>query len=438
MSSFTRTQLSRRTLLRLGTAAAGAAALSSCSRGLGGSSSGGSSQTLDFMFWGEGDQNKKLTQALDLYQKSEGAVKVNPQYSGFSGYYDKLATRVAGGNPPDVFQIHLPYLMEYIKRGAVQPLDEYKDDLGLDSLPAYVSTTVKSEGKYWFALLGAASQPAIVINTTKLQALGLSGPKDDWTLDQYKATMAEVWGKSGHKLAGTADLGGSPIALEAFMRSRGKPLFSDDGKLAFSEDDMAAWLQFWQDLRASGAAVPMKVTAAAAGFQNDPVTVGKAAYTGTATSRGLPSMQSLTKDTLDLGTFPSGGAGSSLGTNIIPAGWFAISPKSKNIDGAVSMLKYLTSQQEAADVMGMARGVPLPENIRSTIAESAKGLDKVVLDNYALVTSKNPAPLQMYPPGASKLLQTSLQNVNQVVGFGKSSVGQAAAKFFSDAKSALG
>lgn len=435
MSSFTRRPLSRRSLLQLGAVAAGTAGLTSCSRGLSGSGGGGSTSTIDFMFWGEGDQNKKLIEALDLYKNTEGAATVNPQYSGFSGYYDKLATRVAGGNPPDVFQIHLPYLMEYIKRGAVQPLDEYKDDLGLDGLPDYVSTTVKADGKYWFALLGAATQPAIIVNSTKIEALGLQGPSPDWSLDTYQATMAEVWGKSGKKLHGTADLAGNPIAFEAYLRGLGKQLFTDADQLAFTPDDMAGWLQLWESMRKSGAAVPMKITAAGTGFQTDPVTVGKSAYTGTATSRGFPSMQSLTKDQLALATFPA--SGSVAGTNVIPAGWFAISPKSKNIESAVAMLKYLTSQPEATKVMGMARGVPIAEDVRDSIASTATGQDKVVLDNYALVTSQDPAPLQMYPPGASKLLQTSLQSVNQMVGFGQGSVTQAAAKFFTDAKGAL-
>lgn len=435
MSSFTSSPLSRRSLLQIGVAAAGTAALASCSRGLSGSGGGGSTSSLDFMFWGEGDQNKKLIEALDLYKATDGAMTVNPQYSGFSGYYDKLATRVAGGNPPDVFQIHLPYLMEYIKRGAVQPLDDYKDDLGLDDLPGYVSTTVKAEGKYWFALLGAATQPAIIVNTTKLQALGLQPPGSGWSLDDYRATMTEVWGKSGKKLNGTADLAGNPIAFEAYLRGLGKQLFTDAGQLAFTPDDMVGWLQLWEGMRKSGAAVPMNVTAAGTGFQTDPVTVGKAAYTGTATSRGFPSMQSLTKDQLALATFPA--SGSVAGTNVIPAGWFAISPKSKNIEGAVAMLKYLTSQPEATKVMGMARGVPITEALRTSVSATATGQDKIVLDNYALVTSQDPAPLQMYPPGASKLLQTSLPSANQMVGFGKGTVAQAAEKFFADAKGAL-
>jgi multiple sugar transport system substrate-binding protein len=428
--------LSRRALLRLGGAAAGTLALASCGlRGF--TPPSASSSSLDVVFWGEGNQNEKLIDALRLFQETDGAPGINPQYSGFDVYYDKLATRVAGGNPPDVFQIHLPYLLEYIDRGAVLPLDRYAADLGLDAVPGYVAPTVTSGGKRWFALLGAASQPAVVVDVTKLQGLGLATPSNNWDLDTYRSTMAEVHEASGGQLYGTADMGGDPIVIEAYMRSRGKPLFSDDGMLAFDRDDFAAWLQLWHDLRANGGAVPMNVTAARTGFQNDPVTIGKAAYTCTATSRGLPSMQSLTKDRLALATFPSGGPGSAPGTNIIPAGWFVISPTSTNIEGAVAMLKFLTTDPGATKAMGLARGVPIPEQLRATVAGGASGLDRAVLDNYELVTSKDPAPLQMYPPGASKLLQTSLRNVNQVVGFGQASVAEATATFFADAEVAL-
>lgn len=430
------TNLSRRQLLQYGAVATGTAALAGCARGLGGS--GSSAKSLEFMFWGEGDQNKKLIAAVDLYQKTKGALTVKPQYSGFSGYYDKLATRVAGGNPPDIFQIHLPYLLEYIKRGAVQPLDQYQGELGLESLPSYLAPTVKNDGKYWFALLGAATQPAVIVNTAQLHSLGLSSPSTDWALDDYRTVMTQVYDKSNHKVFGTSDQGGSAIALESFIRGLGKPLFDKGGKLAFTSDDLARWLTFWQQMRSSGGAVPMKVTAAATGFQNDPLTTGAAAYTVTATSRGLPSIQSLTKDSLALATFPASGTDASPGTNIIPAGWFAISPKSKNIAAAVGMLKFLTSSIDAAKTMGMARGVPIPQNIRSVINASATGLDKVVLANYALVVGKDPSSLQMYPPGASNLLQTSLPNINQMVGFGQLSVEKAAIKFFTDAKTALG
>jgi len=192
------------------------------------------------------------------------------------------------------------------------------------------------------------------------------------------------------------------------------------------KEEFGAWLQMWQTMRENGATVPMAVTAAVTGFQNDPLTVGKAAYTGTATSHGLPSMKSLTKDGLGIAPSPANGAGSASGTDIIPAGWFAISKKSKNVENAVALLKFLASDAEAATTMGMARGVPIPQTMRDRIKSSLTGLDKVVFDNYTLIAGKELAPLQPYPPGAGQLFQTSLTTANQSVGFGKASVSQAA------------
>lgn len=436
MNARPQTTVSRRLLLGLGLAAAGTGALSAC-RGGPSNEPSGEGEAIEFMFWGEGDQNERLIDALDDFQAGDGAPKVTPQYSGLSGYYDKLATRLSGGNPPDVFQIHLPYLTEYIDRGAVLALDDYADELGLADLPDYIAPVSLIDGSYYFAILGAATQPAIIVNTTKLDDLGLKAPAEDWTLDDFVDTMTQVWETSGQTVHGCSDLGGSQIGLEAFLRGRGKALFADDGSLSVEEDDIQTWFQLWQDLRDSGAAVPMDVTASVDGFQTDPLTVGKSAFTLTATSRGLPSIQSLNTDTLALATFPSGGPGSASGTNIIPAGWFAISPKSGNIDGAVSMLSYLMSEP-AAKTMGMARGVPIPPDIRETVAKSAEGLDAVVLENYALVESQDPAPLQPYPTGASRLLANDLPTINESIGFGESTVADGVTAFFAAADDALG
>lgn len=429
------TQLDRRLLLGLGLTAAGTGTLAACRGGPSPASSGGG--TLEFMFWGEGDQNERLIDALKDFQAGDGAPTVSPQYSGLSGYYDKLATRLAGGNPPDVFQIHLPYLTEYIERDTVLALDDHAQELGLTDLPDYIAPTSQVDGSYYFALLGAATQPAIIVNTTRLEELGLEPPADDWTLDDFVDAMTQVWESSAQALHGTADQGGSQIGFEAYLRGRGTPLFEEDGSLGIAEGDVEAWFQLWQDMRDSGAAVPMDVTASVDGFQTDPLTIGKAAYTLTATSRGLPSIQSLNTDTLALATFPSGGPESVSGTNIIPAGWFAVSPKAGDVEGAVAMLKYLIGES-AAETMGMARGVPIPPDVRETVQASATGLDAIALENYDLVESQDPAALQVFPVGTSELLQSDLPNINQSIGFGESTVADGVTAFFDAAAKALG
>jgi multiple sugar transport system substrate-binding protein len=424
--------VSRRSVLKAAGAAAGAVALAGCSGRRGGSSGSGSS-TLQMTFWGEGDQNTKLLAAISLFQTKNSNIKVQSQYSGLTGYYDKLATRLAGGNPPDIFQIHLPYLLEYSRRGVVRQLDDHVADLGLSTIPSYIATTSKLDGHYYYALVGAATQPAVVYDKTRLDTYHLAVPQASWTFADFHTTMQQVASVSGGKLFGAADLGGSPIVLESYLRGLNKPLFGEDGKLAFTQDDFAQWLGVWDGLRKDKSCVPMALTSANKGFDTDPLTLGKCAYTFTATSRGLSAMQSLNKEPLDLLPSPSPTATSKPGTNIVPAGWFAISAKSRNVDAAVALLKFLATDVEAGKTMGMARGVPIMATMRNAIQSSLQGTDKIVFNNYQQIVATDVAPLQAYPPGASNLLGTSLVNANESVGYAKATIAQAAAAFFADA-----
>ncbi|HVX47437.1 MAG TPA: ABC transporter substrate-binding protein [Mycobacteriales bacterium] len=430
------TLLSRRSAVKAGGAAVAASALAGCGiRGL--TPPSHDSSTLQMTFWGEGDQNKRLIAALDLFERQHAPLKIATQYSGLDGYYDKLATRLAGGDPPDIFQIHLPYLLEYVRRGAVASLDPYAKDLGLTSVPDYIATTSKLDGHWYFALVGAATQPAIVYDRTRLEEKHLQPAKDGWTLDDFQDQMRQVHSDTGGKLYGSADLGGNAIAFESYLHGRAMRLFDDTGQLAFKPDDFSEWLQMWDSQRKAGGCLPMSETAAATGFQNDPVITGKSAFTLTATSRGLPSMQTLTKDTLRLLPFPAATRGGAPGTNIIPAGWFAVAKRSRNIEGAVALLKFLSGSKQASRAMQLARGVPIASDLQAVIAPDLTGVNKLVFDNYQQIARQKLVPLQPYPPGSGELLQTSLPTANQTVGFGKGSVSSVTDQFFSDAKRLL-
>lgn len=427
-------EMSRRSVLRLAGTAGVAAALGGCGRGLGGSSS---DSNLQMMFWGEGDQNTKLMKAVTAWQNKDGNAHVDTQYMGYAGYFDKLATRLAGGNPPDIFQIYLPYLAEYVSRGAVLPLDDHAEDLRLTSLPASILPTCKMDGHYYFAIVGAATQPAVEYDSDRLARFSLKPASSDWTLAEFQDVMKQVHAASKGAMHGISDLGGGAVQLESYLRAFDTPLFDRQGGLAFTPEQFEQWLHLWDTMRKNGSCPPMTVTAGANGFETDPIVTGKAAYTLTATSRGFPSIQSLTKDHLGLLQFPRATAGSKPGTNIIPAGWFAIAKKSKNAGKAVDLLKYLSRDPHAAELMGLARGVPLSKVQQDAIKDQFDGQEKQVFDNYLQIAGQDLAPLQVYPPGSGELLTKSLSTANQSVGFGKASVRRAAAQFFTDAKRIL-
>jgi len=66
------------------------------------------------------------TRQVDAFKAANAGVDVKTESAGWSDYWPRLATQVAGQNAPD----HDPrwtyrYLFEYARRGAIIPLDQY-------------------------------------------------------------------------------------------------------------------------------------------------------------------------------------------------------------------------------------------------------------------------------------------------------------------------
>ena len=69
------------------------------------------------IFWWGGDTRAQLTEkALALYESKHPGVTFKKTWQANQGYFDKLATLTAGGDPPDIFQIDDNFLSEYAER----------------------------------------------------------------------------------------------------------------------------------------------------------------------------------------------------------------------------------------------------------------------------------------------------------------------------------
>ncbi|MNB80104.1 putative ABC transporter substrate-binding protein YesO [compost metagenome] len=60
---------------------------------------------LRIMWWGSQPRHEATLAALDLYTKNNPNVTFEPEYSGMDGYLDKLSTRAAAKNAPDIVQL---------------------------------------------------------------------------------------------------------------------------------------------------------------------------------------------------------------------------------------------------------------------------------------------------------------------------------------------
>ena len=94
--------------------------------------------------------------------------------------------------------------------------------------------------------------------------------------------------------------------FQMYLIAQDKPLY-DGQKLAVSVEDVAEWLNYWDEMRDSGGAVPADLQAQFTGTEwpNSPLVKGKAVFASMASQDLAGGYQALTKDTLSIMTPPS-------------------------------------------------------------------------------------------------------------------------------------
>ncbi|MGO1925977.1 MAG: ABC transporter substrate-binding protein, partial [Brachybacterium tyrofermentans] len=134
----------RRTLglLAAGTLPVLAACGPNAAGGSGGSGGSGGDASAVRIYWWGGDLRNGLTRdALDLFTESHADISVSPEYSEWTGYWDKLATQFAGGDAPDVLQMDEAYIDSYGTRDSLLDLETVSDLLDLSAMDEAVLDT---------------------------------------------------------------------------------------------------------------------------------------------------------------------------------------------------------------------------------------------------------------------------------------------------------
>jgi multiple sugar transport system substrate-binding protein len=206
---------------------------------------------LRLYWWGGQTRADRTLAVADLFAKARGIPAPTGEFGSFQDHWPKLATMVAGGNAPDVYQMDYRFIVEYATRGATQPLDEFVDSgiLKLDDFDKDQIEGGKVDGKLHGISLGANSVAAIY-SQTAFDNVGGTAPKLGWSYEDVPE-MAEPFLSKG-ELKLMADGSSNEPSLDNWIRQRGKPLYTPEGKLGPDADDMTEWFQMWNGFRDKG------------------------------------------------------------------------------------------------------------------------------------------------------------------------------------------
>ncbi|SMQ85795.1 carbohydrate ABC transporter substrate-binding protein, CUT1 family [Devosia lucknowensis] len=390
-------------------------------------------------FWGGQARADRTYGVNDLFAASEGGAQVDSSFLGWGDYWPKLATETAGGNAPDIIQMDYRYIVEYAKRGAIAPLDDYVGGaLKLDGFDEDQLEGGKVDGKLYGVSLGANSV-AQLVNLAAFEEAGVEPPNRDTTYDDIRA-MGEAFKaaniRGGMKVI--SDGSGSEPMLDNWLRQKGLALYTADGKLGFGAEEMTEWFTLWNGFRTDGICVTAEDQALDTNgpLETTMVVLGKAAMMP-SNSNQLVAFQTLVQDELTITNYPRIAAGVGGGHYRKPSMFFSVGGSSANKELAAQYLSFFVNDLEAAKILGVERGIPCIGTVRETIAPELNAQDQIALDFVANLGDLL-GPLPPPPPAAAGEIDISLlRTLSQEVAFGARSAEDAGQYFVTEATAIL-
>lgn len=373
--------------------------------------------TIRLNWWGGDARIKATEEAVKGFEKEHPNIHVETEYSDWTGYWDKLAVQSAGGNAPDVMQMDQLYLAFYGSMNALLDMDKASQYLDLSRMDADTRDTGKVEGVQ-VAAPATIAQFGVIVNNDILDELGIMLPDTGtWTWKEFENVAREVTEKSGGKYIGSIFMNNS-YGLELWARQHGESTF-DGNTVSISPETLASFLQMpadWAKNGIEGSAERWSENTTASMNDTD-FGKGRQAFMLTQATQITPYAQAAGNPHMTLAQLPQANPGEK--TMYFKNGmYWAISSGSQHPAEAAMLVDYLINNRNAGTILGTERGIPANNDIRTMLAGTATGTDKLSLDfvdDIRPTVGKAPA---VVPNGASELDKTIVRYQQDVV-FGK-------------------
>lgn len=358
-------------------------------------SEGGSSDSLTMAWWGNQVRNERTQQALDAY-KEESGITVSGQFYQWGDYWSKMATSAAGKKMPDVIQMDMSYIQQYVDKGQLLDLTPYIEDGTLDT--SNISEDIVNMGKVGDGIYGIAagtSASCMFYNKTLLDELGIT-INDNMTLDEFIDISKQVYEETGYR----SNLYHYGLYMD--MYARANDIQASDKLGGDSADD---YLPYFETLE----------TGIKEGCQISP---SQAADTDSA-----------------LTTIPTTDPQKS--NYVKPAMYFSVSADTANPEEAVKLLNYLTNSETAYDILLAERGVPASTAISEAIMDKLSPAEQENANFVNNVIAPNSSPMPPFPVEGSTEAQDLLRKLEEKVKYGEYTAQQAADEYFTEANKML-
>ena len=419
----------RRQTLALLAAAGSIPALASCgpnTSSSGGGEGGGSGDVR--VYWWGGDLRLGLTKdALEIFAEKNTDFTVVPEYSEWTGYWDKLATQTSGGDSPDLLQMDEAYIDSYGTRSALLDLESLGEALDLSQMDAKVLDTGRlADGTLVGAPLGIGIF-SVGVDRDLLDESGVELPPDtEWTWEQFGEAAAALseWG-GDQDVVGIDMFGQAAAELHAWARQSGEQVFPREGETLVSLETIRSWLEFSQSLIDSGAApgADAQIEDFGAGVEGGRFGTGRAVFHLQFHTQ-VQTFASASGASMDLLRLPARTSGDHQMVNKASMYW-SIAAASAVAENAAVLMDFLLTDVDAAKVLKIERGVTAFPEVQDAIEPELDDIERICLD-FARDMQAEVAPAPRVTPAEGVGFGDELTRISQDFYFGNTDAASAA------------
>ncbi|WP_430494414.1 ABC transporter substrate-binding protein [Rossellomorea marisflavi] len=415
--------------------------LAGCSSSTGSSSDSKDGKTkngkveLRMTWWGSQSRHDQTQEIIKKFEEENPDIKITSEFTGFDGYFEKMAAQAAGNNLPDIMQQNFgEYLNQYADKNLLADLSEYVEDgtINVDG----VSDIIMDSGKQGDKILGiptGTNALTAFYNVDMLKEVGVENLDGNWSWDEYVDIATKVHEKTGE--FGTRLMEPKNL-FEYYLREKGQKLFNEDGTALGYKDDklLSDYFELNKKMVDAGVAPGYDTIQQIKGVEDELIVHGKAPF-DFRWSNQATALDSASEQELAMTLLP--GDNNREGMFLKPAMLWSVSENSKHKEEAARFIDFFTNNIEVYEIGGSDRGVPIKEEIRNEMASTLSDTDKKVFDYIEMVTD-NSSPIDSnYPQQASEVLG-ALQEVDELVMYGQLSPKDGAKEFRKKAESILG
>ncbi len=214
--------------------------------------------TIRYGWWGGAERQANYTRALEAFEAQNPDIDVEPEPAEYAAFQERMTTQIPAGNVAELFWIASPQVLTYAANDLYRPLDTVPT-LDLSDYDAALLDSFRLSGNL-NTMPFAIFAPVFRFNETFATEAGLTVPdasSPDWTWDALAQLLIDYSANNPSGRRGTAYNAHADLPFEAWLRQRGEQLWTEEGTAGFTVDSVAAWFDWWENLRRAGAALSL-------------------------------------------------------------------------------------------------------------------------------------------------------------------------------------